>query len=130
MMNEEVKNRIKDELSRLEPQDSTKLIEQPNAVIYYNLQSTLGIVDFTDVLVRVPEGYPGVMLDYAFLPEGSSLIGRIKGAAQEVIEADGRRWQQISYHPHNGGGGPAWDPTVHGFHTYIDEILTWLSISV
>lgn len=126
-MNEEVKARVLQELSQITPEGSTKLIEDPNAVIYYDLPSTLGIVDSTEVLVRVPDGYPGALLDYAFLPQGSPLIGKVKGAAQESIQADGRTWQQISYHPHNGGGGPPWDPTVHGFHTYIDEILTWLS---
>lgn len=80
----------------------------------------------TDVLVPVPAGYPAAMLDLAYLPEGSALIGRVKGAPQTTINAGGRVWRQISYHPHNGGGGPPWNPNVHGFHTYIDELLTWL----
>jgi hypothetical protein len=123
-MNEQVIDRVTAELNQIAPEGSTKLVANPDAVIYYNLPS---ILESTDVLVRVPDGYPGATLDYACLPEGSPLINHIKGAAQDMIEADGRRWQQISYHPHNGGGGPAWDPTIHGFHTYIDEILTWLA---
>ena len=38
----------------------------------------------------------------------------------------GRNWTRISYHPHTGGGGPAWNKDLHGFHTYIDELLAWL----
>ena len=30
----------------------------------------------------------------------------------------GRTWRRISYHPHNGGGGPAWNPALYNFHTY------------
>jgi len=127
-MNEEVKERIKAELKLIEPAGSVKIIENPQAVIYLALPSNLGIVNTTDVLVRIPDGYPGAMLDYAFLPENSPLLAVLHGAPQDILEFDGRKWQQVSYHPHNGGGGPPWDPTVHGFHTYIDEILTWLSI--
>ena len=28
----------------------------------------------------------------------------------------------------NGGGAPGWDPTRHGFHTYVDELVSWLSV--
>jgi len=127
-MNDEVKERVKAELALLKPDGSTKLLEDPDAVIYYNLSSTLGIINSTDVLVMVPSGYPGAMLDYVYLPDQSPLFNQVRGAVQHAIQADGRTWRQISYHPHNGGGGPAWNPTIHGFHTYIDEILTWLSI--
>jgi hypothetical protein len=66
-------------------------------------------------------------LDGAHLPEGSPLLGRVAGSPQGVIVAvEGRRWQLVSYHPHNGGGGPPWNKDKHGFHTYIDEILSWI----
>lgn len=85
-----------------------------------------GLPTETDVLVPVPGGYPS-MIDLAALPTGSPLIGRVKGAAnQGTVVAGGITWQLISYHPHNGGGGPPWDPTMHGFHTYFDEVLAWL----
>ena len=98
------------------------------AVIYYGLRTLPGHpVSDTDVLVPIPSGYPGQLIDGAYLPEGSPLIGRVKGSPQgHVIDADGRQWRQISYHPHNGGGGPVWDQTLHGFHTYVSELVTWL----
>jgi len=96
------------------------------AVIYRNLPVLGSPESKTDVLVPVPSGYPGAMIDLAFLPGGSALIGHVQGQAQQIENFEGRAWQQISYHPHNGGGGPPWDPTRHGFHTYIDELLPWL----
>jgi hypothetical protein len=45
-----------------------------------------------------------------------------------VFTADGQRWVVASYHPHAGGGGPPWDPTRHGYHTYIDHLVAWLSV--
>jgi len=97
------------------------------AVIYRDLPvaSPRAPISSTDVLVPVG-AYPAGMLDLAFLPVDSPLVGRVKGAAQGEITAGSKRWRQISYHPHNGGGGPAWNPNVHGFHTYVDEILAWL----
>ena len=84
-------------------------------------------LSMTDVLVTVPGGYPGQPLDGAHLPEGSPLLGRVAGSPQGVIVADdGRRWQLVSYHPHNGGGGPPWNKDRHGFHTYLDELLCWI----
>ena len=67
------------------------------------------------------------MLDWAYLPEGSPLIGKLKGKLQEHrIRADGRVWVQISYHPHGNGGGGPWNAARHGFHTYLGELLSWL----
>jgi hypothetical protein len=105
------------------------LLSSPSpAVVYHDLRaSPSGPVASADVLVPVPPAYPGQFIDWAYLPEGSTLIGRVKGSAQEHrIRAVGTVWQQISYHPHNGGGGPAWNPTVHGFHTYAGELISWL----
>jgi len=103
-------------------------VEPPGAVVYHGLRTgPRAPVEFTDVLVPLPSGYPGQMIDWAFLPDDSPLIGRVKGSPQNVrITALGRGWRQISYHPHNGGGGPKWNPTVHGFHTYLGEIVSWL----
>lgn len=104
-------------------------IEQPfPAVIYRDVPTRPGYkhLPMTDVLVTVPGGYPGQPLDGAHLPEGSPLLGRVAGSPQGVVVADGRRWQLVSYHPHNGGGGPRWNKDRHGLHTYIDEILCWL----
>jgi hypothetical protein len=106
-----------------------KLISAPSpAVIYRGLRTAPGYpIANTDVLVPVPAGYPGQFIDWAYLPEGSPLIGRVAGSPQSrVIRADGRTWRQVSYHPHNGGGGASWDPTVHGFHTYAGELIAWL----
>lgn len=88
----------------------------------------LGLPRTTDVVVPVPSGYPGSPIDLAGLPVGSPLLARTRGGQnnQGLVNADGRRWQLASYHPHNGGGGPPWDQTVHGFHTYLDHLLAWL----
>jgi hypothetical protein len=81
----------------------------------------------TDVLVLVPGGYPGQALDGAYLPQGSPLLGRVAGNPQaNTVNALGRRWQLVSYHPHAGGGAPPWSKDKHGFHTYVDELLTWV----
>jgi hypothetical protein len=121
----DVKARIVRELEILSWK--TKLIENPDAVIYYGVPGTLG-VESSDVLVRVPGGYAQALLDGACLPQGSPLVGVVKGQPQGLITADGRNWVPISYHPHNGGGAPPWDPTRHGFHTYLDELVSWLSV--
>ncbi len=104
------------------------LVEAPAAVVYHALRTGGGApVETTDVLVPIPGGYPGQMLDWAYLPDGSPLIGRLKGSPQDVrVTALRRVWRQISYHPHNGGGGPKWNPTVHGFHSYLGEVMSWL----
>ena len=71
--------------------------------------------------------YPGQFIDWAYLPNDSPLIGRVKGSPQdERITSLGVVWRRISYHPHSGGGGPAWNPGLHGFHTYIGELVSWL----
>ena len=104
-------------------------IQQPfPAVIYRDVPTRPGYrhLQLTDVLVIVPGGYPGQPLDGACLPEGSPLLGRVAGSPQALVVADGRRWQSVSYHPHNGGGAPPWNKDKHGLHTYYDEILCWI----
>jgi len=106
-----------------------EFIQQPcAAVIYREVPARPGYrhLQKTDVLVFVPGGYPGQPLDGAHLPEGSPLLGRVAGSPQGIIVAEGRRWQLVSYHPHNGGGAPPWNKDKHGLHTYYDEILSWI----
>jgi hypothetical protein len=100
-------------------------------VVYRNVPTAgarLGLPETTDVIVPVPPGYPAAMIDLAGLPVGSPFLPRVKGGQnnQGAITADGRQWQLASYHPHKGGGGPPWDQTRHGFHTYIDHLIAWL----
>jgi hypothetical protein len=124
-------DRIKREISELNKagEKATLVTGTTNAVIYRNLNVKAGgPVATTDVLVLIPGPYPGQMIDGAYLPADSPLIGKVKGEPQEnYVQADGRRWRIISYHPHNGGGGPSWNPGIHGFHTYIMEIMSWLN---
>jgi hypothetical protein len=97
--------------------------------IYHRLPTRPGYphLSETDVLVTIPGAYPGVMLDGAYLPTGSPLLGRVEGAPQgNTIQALGRNWQLVSYHPHNGGGGPPWNKDRHGLHTYFTELLSWV----
>lgn len=91
-----------------------------------------GLPVITDVIVPVPPGYPAAMIDLAGLPSTSPLLPRLRGGqnSQGVLEADGVQWQLASYHPHNGGGGPPWDQNRHGFHTYVDHLLSWLTCIV
>ena len=126
-MTPEIRARVTSELARVNWK--TKLVESPDAVIYYGLPSTLGIAT-SDALVLIPGGYAQSMIDGAYLPQGSPLVGVVRGQPQPhcAIAADGRTWVLISYHPHNGGGAPAWDPTRHGFHTYLDELVSWLCV--
>ncbi len=107
----------------------TFLAGPPAAVVYHDLPVRAGNragVASTDVLVLVPGGYPAQALDGAFLPQGSRLLGQVPGVPQHAIVAGGRTWTHVSYHPHNGGGGPAWNKDRLGFHTYVDELLAWL----
>ena len=87
-----------------------------------------GLPATADVIVPVPPGYPAAMIDLAGLPIGSPFLPRVKGGqnSQGILHVDNRVWQLTSYHPHNGGGGPPWDQTRHGFHTYLDQIIAWL----
>lgn len=105
-------------------------VESPvPCAVYHRLPARKGYPHLaeTDVLVPIPSAYPGVMLDGAYLPTGSPLLGRVEGSPQgHTIQAMGRTWQLVSYHPHNGGGGPAWNINRHGLHTYYTEVLSWI----
>jgi hypothetical protein len=111
---------------------SAELITDGRAVVLYHDVPTggagLGLPPITDVIVPVPDGYPAALIDLAGLPVGSPLLLRVKGGQnnQGILAAAGRQWQLASYHPHNGGGGPPWDQTRHGFHTYMDHLISWL----
>ena len=87
-----------------------------------------GLPSSTDVIVPVPSGYPGALIDLAGLPVGSPFLAYVKGGQnnQGELSVGDCRWQLASYHPHNGGGGPPWDQIKHGFHTYIDHLIAWL----
>lgn len=88
----------------------------------------LGLPATTDVVVPVPPGYPAAMIDLAGLPVGSPFLPHVKGGGnhQGTVTVDGRQWHLASYHPHQNGGGPPWDLTRHGFHTYLDQLVAWL----
>jgi len=87
-----------------------------------------GLPETTDVIVPVPAGYPAAHIDLAGLPVGSPFLVRVRGGQnnQGTVQINGQQWQLASYHPHNGGGGPAWDQTKHGFDTYLDHLIAWL----
>jgi hypothetical protein len=127
------RERIDRELAKLlAGGQKAEYIEGPReAILYRDVPSagaSLGLPSSTDVIVPVPPGYPAAMIDLAGLPADSPLILRTKGGknSQGTIVADGKTWQLVSYHPHNGGGGPPWDQNRHGFHTYFDHLLAWL----
>ena len=125
--------RVERELGALrEGGQSAELIEGGHAVVLYRSIPTdgarLGLSEVTDVIVPVPPGYPAALIDLAGLPVGSPLIPHVKGgqANHGILDVDGRKWRLLSYHPHTGGGGPTWDQTKHGFHTYLDHLIAWL----
>ena len=103
------------------------LIEGPvPAVIYHDIPVRAGLpLTSTNVLVKIPAGYPGGFLDNAFLPAESPLLNRTVGSAQQTENFDGQQWTQKSIHPHTGNG-LAWDKDRHGLHTYYAEIQNWL----
>lgn len=97
------------------------------AVVYHDVPARSDFpVQTTDVLVKVPGGYPSGIIDNAFLPADSPLLSRTPGAEQHVEVLDGRAWKQKSIHPHTGAGIP-WNKDKHGFHTYYSELLAWLN---
>jgi hypothetical protein len=107
------------------------IINSPALVLYRQVPTDgerYGLPALTDVVVPVPSGYAAAAIDLAGLPVGSPLLPRLKGGGnvQGLVSVDKRRWQLASYHPHNGGGGPPWDQTKHGFHTYLDQLIAWL----
>lgn len=126
--------RIERELAALRAGSQVAELTNANGralVLYRNVPTggtRLGLPEATDVVVPVPPGYPAALIDLAGLPVGSPFLPRVKGGQnnQGIVHADGREWQLASYHPHNGGGGPPWDQTRHGFHTYIDHLIAWL----
>ncbi len=123
------RSRVELELMRLREggAEVSFITAQGPAVIFHAMPTRPGSTPAsTDVLVQVPSGYPGGMIDGAYLPANSPLIGRVVGSPQHQFTIDGRGWQLISYHPHNGGGAPTWNPMKHGFHTYYGELLSWL----
>jgi hypothetical protein len=104
----------------------TLLTEPVPAVVYVGIPTRPGHpAGSSDVLVKVPGGYPAAFIDNAYLPEGSPLLGRVPGGVQGAETFGGRVWRQISIHPYSGNGA-AWNKDRYGFHTYYDEMLSWL----
>jgi hypothetical protein len=120
-------DRLERELTQLRQRGATvTMLPDASAVIYHDVPVRAGLPEAsTDVLVKVPAGYPGGIIDNAFLPEGSPLLARTVGAEQQVEVIGGRRWKQKSIHPYTGNGAE-WNKDVHGFHTYYAEMVSWL----
>jgi hypothetical protein len=97
------------------------------AVIYHDVSVRRDFpIKTTDVLVKIPGGYPGGIIDNAFLPADSPILGQVPGKAQQQETIAGLAWRQKSLHPHTGPKGIPWDKNKHGFHTYYSEIQNWL----
>lgn len=121
-------DRIEAELSLLREaaQEVEFVHDSASYVIYKNVPTKSK--QKIDVIVQVPAGYPAAMIDRAGLPSDSSIVNQVKGSPQEVLQVGGKSWRMISYHPHAGGGGLSWNPQIHGFHTYLAEVLAWLEV--
>ena len=87
-----------------------------------------GLPETIDVLVPVPDAYPTANIDMPALPADSPIIPHVVGGSnpQGIRTAEKRNWQVLSYHPYANGGGPPWNPMVHGFHDYYNHVYTWL----
>jgi hypothetical protein len=121
-------DRVESELSLLrESSQKVDLVPGPTSYVIYRDVPTAKKTK-VDVIVSIPNGYPSAMIDRVGLPADSPLINMIKGSPQEIIQADGKSWRMISYHPHAGGGGLAWNHLIHGFHTYLSEVAAWLEV--
>jgi hypothetical protein len=109
---------------------SVDLVTSPQpSVIYRDIPTRKGYphLEKTDVLVVIPTAYPGVMLDGAYLPASSPLLGKVAGQTNQArLETNGQSWDLVSYHPHNGGGAPPWNPNRHGVHSYYSELISWI----
>ena len=108
------------------------VVDSRPVVIYFDVPTAgeeKGLPSASDVVVPVPSGYPGGIIDLAGLPVGSPFLDLVKGGRnnQGLLSVGDREWQLASYHPHGGGGGPPWDPNRHGFHTYLDHLIAWLA---
>ena len=108
------------------------VVDSSPVVIYFDVPTAgeeRGLPSASDVVVPVPSGYPGGIIDLAGLPVDSPFLDLVKGGrnSQGQISVADREWQLASYHPHGGGGGPPWDPNRHGFHTYLDHLIAWLA---
>ena len=114
------------ELLRVGGASVTLVTEAAGAVIYHDVPVRGDLpIKTTDVLVKIPAGYPSGIIDNAFLPSDSPIMTLIPGAPQQVEIIAGRSWRQKSIHPH-AGAGIAWDKNRHGFHTYFSEVQNWL----
>lgn len=126
-------DRVVSELERLHSDGIVaELHRDPRAIVLYrdvpSDGARLGLSATIDVAVPVPDGYAQSLIDLAGLPAASPLFARVKGGnnPQGDVVVSGVTYRFASYHPHNGGGGPSWNPLRHGFHTYYDQLIAWL----
>ena len=110
---------------------ATLITEGSGYVLYRSIEvngTVKGLLNQTDILVPIPNGYPSSQIDMPALPSDSPLIPFVVGGSnpQGTITVDGRTWTILSYHPYNGGGGPPWNFMIHGFHDYYNHLYTWL----
>src|SRR5687768_13320589 len=93
--------RIQRELARLlEGGQSAHFFESPRGLVLYRDVPTAGgrrgLPPVTDVIVPVPSGYPGGMIDLAGLPGDSPFLPLVRGGQNNqgvVTGVDGRDWQ-------------------------------------
>jgi hypothetical protein len=129
-----LKERIEQELASLREggQEAILITSASRPVVLYRGVPTAGqrlaLPAATDVVVPIPDGHPASLIDLAGLPRNSPFLTRVRGGQniQGIVTVEGQEWQLASYHPHNGGGGPPYDPQRHGFHTYFDHLVAWL----
>jgi hypothetical protein len=89
----------------------------------------LGLPEVTDVITRVPDGYPSALIDMPALPKDSPLLKHVVGATnpQGTVLVEDCEWLFVSYHPYNSSqGGFDWNASQYGFDHYAVELYQWL----
>ncbi|HZH98578.1 MAG TPA: E2/UBC family protein [Fimbriimonadaceae bacterium] len=130
-MEAEVEARIQRELHILRAggQQVDLITSDWNCVIYRAVPTKFD-VGVVDVAVPIPSGYPGSLIDLAAIPDSAPFLAKLPGGInpQGTHIAEGKSWTLASYHPYQWSDNQ-WDQTKHGFHTYYDQILSWLNSS-
>jgi hypothetical protein len=73
--------------------------------------------DKSDILLRIPMGYPNARPDMFWTDEDLLLKdGRVPRSADSIEEIIDRRWRRFSWHPQ------AWNPGRDNIRTYLEFV--------
>jgi hypothetical protein len=76
----------------------------------------------SDVLLRIPMGYPGAKIDMFWTDVDLRLRnGSIPRSADSIETVANRQWRRFSWHPNS------WNPGIDNLRTYLEFVLVRLS---